>query len=83
MSRESMVSILLGEVYQATSHTNPIPMNPRRIKRLLRLDDNTETLNRCAGAWMNRRYKEEAIVEDSYNDYPPDLVKSVFDELDQ
>ncbi len=60
MSRESMVSILLGEVYQATSHTNPIPMDPRRIKRLLNLDgDCAETLNRCAAAWMNRREKDE------------------------
>lgn len=56
MSKESMVSILLAEVYAATSHTNPIPMNPRRIKRLLRLDgDCAETLNRCYGAWMMRR----------------------------
>jgi hypothetical protein len=55
-----MVSILLGEVYQATSHTNPIPMDPRRIKRLLNLDgDCAETLNRCAAAWMNRREKDE------------------------
>jgi hypothetical protein len=60
MSRESMVSILLGEVYQATDHKNPIPMDPRRIKRLLNLDgDCTETLNRCAAAWMNRRYNDE------------------------
>ncbi len=59
MSKESMVSILLGEVYDATRHDNPIPMNPRRIKRLLRLDDSTETLNRCYAAWMNRRYNDE------------------------
>ena len=58
MSRQSMVSILLGEVYAATSFENPVPMNPRRIKRLLRLDgDCTETLNRCAIAWASRREK--------------------------
>ena len=53
---KSIIPKLLGEVFQATDHTNPIPMNPRRIKRLLRMDgDCTETLNRCAAAWMNRR----------------------------
>jgi hypothetical protein len=58
MSRESMVSKLLGEVYAATRHTNPVPMNPRRIKRLLNLDgDCAETLNRCAAAWIARREK--------------------------
>jgi hypothetical protein len=25
--------------------------------------------------------KGDPIVEDSYNDYPPDLVKTIFDEL--
>jgi hypothetical protein len=58
MSRQSMVSILLGEVYAATAHENPVPMDPRRIKRLLNLDgDCAETLNRCAAAWIARRYK--------------------------
>lgn len=53
-----MVSKLLGEVYAATRHTNPVPMNPRRIKRLLNLDgDCAETLNRCAAAWIARREK--------------------------
>lgn len=51
-----MTAILLGEVYAATSHTNPVPMNPRRIKRLISLDGECpETLNRCAGAWLARR----------------------------
>ncbi len=58
MSRQSMVSILLGELYAATTHENPVPMDPRRIKRLLNLDgDCAETLNRCAAAWIARRYK--------------------------
>ena len=58
MSRESMVSILLGEVYAATAYDNPVPMDPRRIKRLLNLDgDCAETLNRCAAAWIARREK--------------------------
>ena len=53
---KSIIPKLLGEVYQATDYNDPIPMNPRRIKRLLRMDgDNAETLNRCAAAWMNRR----------------------------
>lgn len=53
MSR-SIVTKLLAEVYAATDHNNPIPMHPRRIKRLLRMDgDCAETLNRCAAAWMN------------------------------
>ena len=58
MSRQSMVSKLLGEVYAATAFENPVPMDPRRIKRLLNLDgDCTETLNRCAAAFMARREK--------------------------
>jgi hypothetical protein len=56
MSRESMINILLGELYTATRHTDPIPMDPRRIKRLLSLDgDSAETLNRCIAALLNRR----------------------------
>ena len=57
---KSIVNKLLAEVYAATSHTNPIPMHPRRIKRLLRMDgDCAETLNRCYAAWMNWRDRNE------------------------
>jgi hypothetical protein len=45
MSRESMVSKLLGELYRSMETEEP--MDPRRIKRLFRLDgDFSETINR-------------------------------------
>lgn len=51
MSRESMVSILLGEVYNCMAEDRP--MDTRRIKRLMRLDgDFAETLNRGMACYL-------------------------------
>lgn len=58
---KSIIPLLLSEVYAATDHTNPIPMHPRRIKRLLRMDgDCTETLNRCVAAYTNWLERDSA-----------------------
>lgn len=60
MSRESMTSLLLGELYEATAHRDDArPMHRRRIKRLMNIDgDCGETINRCAAAWVaDRRAK--------------------------
>jgi hypothetical protein len=51
MSNETMITKLLTEAYRAGYDENFI-MDTRRIKRLIRLDENsTETLNRCAIAY--------------------------------
>lgn len=57
MRRPRLVSKLLGELYAATAYDNPVPMDPRRIKRLLYLDGECgETLNRAAAAIGRRNY---------------------------
>ena len=61
---KSIIPLLLTEVYAATDHKNPVPMHPRRIKRLLRMDgDCAETLNRCVAAYLNR----DSAVETGVN----------------
>lgn len=57
MSKDTMLSILVGETYQATPIDRGAfrPMDPRRLKRLLNTFsgthwDTAETLNRAFGA---------------------------------
>ena len=56
MSRDSMVSVLLGEAYAATALREPRAMDPRRVKRLLRLDGSfAETVHRAVAAEIYSR----------------------------
>lgn len=55
MSKESTIANLLPEIYAATSYEEDKfkPMDPRRTRRLLRLDcDDTETINRGMAAMV-------------------------------
>lgn len=68
MSRETMVGKLIGEAYAATSYDDTAfrPMDPRRAKRLLTSFqgtswENTETLNRAFGAFLNSRQHRRAL----------------------